>query len=149
MQSITVYLAGSGRGNVGAWASTLLCGKHRKQLIGSETPSSSQRAFILAAICSLRALKKLGMTVELKSDSAYLVDGATGQTKTKANADLWTLLRVETAKHTVTFTKLSGFSYSHTGSDCIERAKEAMVEAEIARDCPEEAHIFLEEHTPL
>lgn len=103
----------------GAWAAVLVTGEGTRELVGSETGSTNQRAEILGAIAVLEALE-VPAEVEIVTDSTYLSMCGSGQWKRKTNRDLWARLEAAAAPHRVEYTWVRG----HTGNPGNERAHE-------------------------
>lgn len=110
MKSVTVYTDGACSGNPGpgGWAAILLYGSHKRELSGGEPSTTNNRMEMTAIISALSALKE-PCTVELWSDSRYVLDALEkgwavrwrrqGWMRNKSepalNPDLWeTLLRL-------------------------------------------------------
>lgn len=75
MKSVTVYTDGACSGNPGpgGWAAILIYGEHRRELSGGEPSTTNNRMELTAIISALSALKE-PCTVELYSDSRYVLD---------------------------------------------------------------------------
>ena len=75
MKSVTVYTDGACSGNPGpgGWAAVLIYGEHRRELSGGEPSTTNNRMEMTAIISALSALKE-PCTVELYSDSRYVLD---------------------------------------------------------------------------
>ncbi|MBQ9521574.1 MAG: ribonuclease HI [Oscillospiraceae bacterium] len=75
MKSVTVYTDGACSGNPGpgGWAAILMYGEHRRELSGGEASTTNNRMELTAIISALSALKE-PCTVELYSDSRYVLD---------------------------------------------------------------------------
>ena len=75
MKSVTVYTDGACSGNPGpgGWAAILMYGEHRRELSGGEPSTTNNRMELTAIISALSALKE-PCTVELYSDSRYVLD---------------------------------------------------------------------------
>lgn len=75
MKSVTVYTDGACSGNPGSggWAAILMYGEHRRELSGGEPSTTNNRMELTAIISALSALKE-PCTVELYSDSRYVLD---------------------------------------------------------------------------
>ena len=125
--TITIYCDGScspnpGRGSYGAVI--ISNGKHSALAGVSEEPrTTSQRMEITAAIRSLEALA-VPSSVDIFSDSRYLVRGAQREPKaTKANYDLWLRLKEVSKPHSVKYHWIKG----HSGHPYQERADKLAV----------------------
>ncbi len=81
----------------GSWAALLVAHKSdgtpvEKVLSGSVQNTTNNRMELTAVIEGLRALKHIGVTVEIVCDSQYVVCTMTKGWKRKANHDLWQAL---------------------------------------------------------
>ena len=128
----------------GGWAAVLRYGEHCKELSGGYGWTTNNRMELLAAIEALSALK-FPCSVELHSDSRYLVDAVTRgwiDTWRRAswmrrgepipNADLWQRLLESMAPHEVVFMWVRG----HTGVEDNERCDVLARHAAAQRDLP-------------
>jgi len=118
-QPILIHTDGSceTQTRIGGWAAVLQCGEHRRELSGSADDTTVNAMELTAAIEGLSALKQTGATVEVISDSNYLVKGVnewlpdwiargwrTANKKPVANRELWERLHALIQQHEVTFT---------------------------------------------
>ena len=128
---IIVFTDGSSRGNPGpgGWGSIIIAGEKVIELGGRENHTTNNRMEMTAALEALKTIesRKLEGAVEIHTDSAYLLQGATmwihgwakNGWKTKTgddvlNRDIWeeigaTLFRLK-QKRAVEFKKVSGHS---------------------------------------
>ena len=134
----TIYLytdgAASGNPGPGGWGVVLECGALRKEMSGGFRLTTNNRMELLAVIMGLEAIKWQNATVEVWSDSSYVVKAvtegwlpkwiATGFKK-KKNADLWLRFQAVSSQHNVTFHWLKG----HAGHPENERCDRLAVEA--------------------
>ena len=134
----TIYLytdgAASGNPGPGGWGVVLKCGALRKEMSGGFRLTTNNRMELLAVIMGLEAIKWENATVEVWSDSSYVVKAvtegwlpkwiATGFKK-KKHADLWLRVQEVSSKHNVTFHWLKG----HAGHPENERCDRLAVEA--------------------
>ena len=60
--------------NLGGWGAVLEYGKHRRELFGGEKNTTNNRMEMTALIKAMAAIKKENQTIEIYSDSAYLMD---------------------------------------------------------------------------
>ena len=132
MKTVELYTDGACRGNPGpgGWAAILVYGAKEKELSGGEATTTNNRMELMGAISGLSALKE-PCTVELYSDSKYLVDAVTlgwaeGWQKKNwkkadgsraKNEDLWETLLELLRLHDVHFHWVKG----HNGHDYNER----------------------------
>lgn len=134
----TIYLytdgAASGNPGPGGWGVVLKCGALRKEMSGGFRLTTNNRMELLAVIMGLEAIKWQNATVDVWSDSSYVVKAvtegwlpkwiATGFKK-KKNADLWLRFQAVSSQHNVTFHWLKG----HAGHPENERCDRLAVEA--------------------
>jgi ribonuclease HI len=129
---VTIFTDGACKGNPGpgGWGAILISGGHRKDLWGGEPETTNNRMELMAAIQALEALKK-PCTVELHSDSTYVLKGITewmagwkargwktGDRKPVKNEDLWRRLDQARLRHDVTWRWVKG----HAGHELNEHA---------------------------
>ena len=133
--SVVIYTDGACSGNPGpgGWGAILLSGaNHRKEIAGGELATTNNRMELMAAIQALEALKK-PCTVELHTDSLYVMKGIsewihgwkrrgwkTADNKAVKNDDLWRRLDEARARHDVSWRWVKG----HAGHELNERADE-------------------------
>ena len=127
MTTIEIHTDGACAGNqkdenIGGWGTILLYGDHRKELWGGELNTTNNRMELTALIQGFSALKKSPLTVNVFSDSAYLVDcfnkgwyekwqrngWMTAARKPVENQDLWVRLIGQVQKHQVSFYRIKG-----------------------------------------
>lgn len=138
---VKIVTDGACKGNPGpgGWAAILQAGGREKILSGAEALTTNNRMEMTAALEGLRALKRPS-TVELLTDSRYLMDGITkwmpnwkrngwrtADKKPVRNADLWMELDRVIAQHRVQWQWVKG----HSGHPLNERA-DALAVAAIA-----------------
>ena len=143
----TIYLytdgAASGNPGPGGWGVVLKCGGLTKEMSGGFRLTTNNRMELLAVIMGLEAIKWQNATVEVWSDSSYVVKAvtegwlpkwiATGFKK-KKNADLWLRFQEVSSRHKVTFHWLKG----HAGHPENERCDRLAVEAYGQPDLPQD-----------
>ena len=116
MKTITIYTDGACSGNPGpgGWGAILQYGEHTKEMSGGEPQTTNNRMELTAVIRALQVLKE-PCTVELYSDSKYVIDAlekgwarswrAKGWIKSDKkpalNPDLWETLLDLCEKHKV------------------------------------------------
>lgn len=130
--SIIIYTDGACKGNPGAggWGVFMQYKHHKKEFYGGELETTNNRMELMAAIMALEALKKPS-TVELHSDSKYLLQGITewmqnwkkkgwktAAKKPVKNVDLWQRLDLSIADHQINWIWVKG----HSGSPGNEKA---------------------------
>lgn len=131
-KEVIIYTDGACKGNPGpgGWGAVLLCGKHEKEIYGSEPETTNNRMELMGVIEALRSLKK-PCTVTIYTDSIYVKKGITewihgwkknnwrnAQKKPVKNVDLWQLLDPLTSAHKISWKWLKG----HAGNIGNERA---------------------------
>ena len=153
----TIYLytdgAASGNPGPGGWGAVLVCGDLRKEMSGGFALTTNNRMELLAVIKGLEAIRWENATVEVWSDSSYVVKAveekwldkwlATGFKK-KKNSDLWLKFLPLYRKHQVTFHWLKG----HAGHPENERCDRLAVAAYGPPGLPQdEGYVNEEENT--
>jgi Ribonuclease HI len=141
MEPINLYTDGSSRGNPGpgGYGVVLICGKYRKELSGGYLKTTNNRMELLAVIVGLEAIKWSGASVNVYSDSSYVVkainDGwlnnwvKKGLNKQK-NPDLWSRYLLVSKKFNLKFHWIKG----HAGHPENERCDKLAVEAAMAQN---------------
>ena len=78
MKTVTIYTDGACSGNPGpgGWGAILQYGEHRKEISGGAAGTTNNRMELTAVIQALSLLKE-PCTVELYSDSKYVIDALT------------------------------------------------------------------------
>jgi len=127
MTILRIYTDGACSGNqnaknIGGWGAVLQYGSHEKELFGGEKNTTNNRMEMTALLESFRALKKEGQTIDVFSDSSYLMDcfrkkwyaswvsngWKTSQKKPVENRDLWTALLPFLELHDISFYRVKG-----------------------------------------
>jgi len=132
--TVTIYTDGAARGNPGngAYGTILLFGEHTKELSQGFRLTTNNRMELLAVIVGLEALIKKKISVNIFSDSKYVVDSVEKgwvfswekkNFKKKKNVDLWKRFLLIYRKHNVKFTWVKG----HAGNLYNERCDELAV----------------------
>ena len=140
MTEVEIYTDGACRGNPGpgGWAALLVCGKDRKEVMGSEPATTNNRMELSAAIFGLRALKRR-CTVRLYTDSKYVLQGITewlpnwkargwrtAAREPVKNQDLWEQLDSAVTEQDIEWHWVKGHS-GHDGNEHVDRlANEAI-----------------------
>jgi len=142
MKQVEIYTDGACKGNPGpgGWGVLLRMGGHEKELSGGEPDTTNNRMEMTAAIRGLNALIE-PCTVDLYSDSKYVLDGMTkwihgwqrngwvnAAKKPVSNADLWRDLIEAARPHTVNWHWVRG----HNGHPENERV-DALASAAAAK----------------
>jgi ribonuclease HI len=134
---ITIYTDGASRGNPGpgGYGVILMAGTHRKELSGGYKLTTNNRMELMAVIAGLEALKKEGCTVEVYSDSQYIVKAveegwlrkwiSTEFKGGKKNKDLWMRYHELAKKHKVRFKWVRGHTDNPFNNRCDQLATEA------------------------
>jgi len=119
MNPIFIYTDGSceTQTRLGGWAAVLQCGEHQRVLQGSAMDTTVNAMELTAVIEALKALKQAGASVQVFSDSNYVVRGVNewladwikrgwknARGEQVANLALWQQLQRLIEHHTVTFT---------------------------------------------
>ena len=143
-KSVRLYTDGSCHGNPGpgGWAAILEYGQQRRELSGNDRETTNNRMEMMAVLEGLRALKE-SCTVEVWTDSRYVVDGMTSwlagwkarSWKTASrqpvkNEDLWRALDAESGRHTVSWNWVKGHAGHEQNERCDRLANEAIEELE-------------------
>ena len=139
MSDVQIFTDGACKGNPGpgGWGALLRKGATEKELSGAETDTTNNRMEMTAAIEALSALKR-PCTVDLYTDSKYMIDGITkwlpgwqkrgwktADKKPVKNEDLWRRLSELNARHRVTWHWVKG----HSGHAENERVDQLASEA--------------------
>ena len=137
MKTVTIYTDGACSGNPGpgGWGAILLYGEHEKELSGGEARTTNNRMELTGVIAALEALKE-PCTVELYSDSKYVIDGlgkgwakgwrARGWVKSDKkpalNPDLWGRLLELCEVHSVNLHWVKGHAENPYNNRCDQLA---------------------------
>jgi ribonuclease HI len=132
LPKVEIATDGACKGNPGpgGWGVVLRSGTTEREMSGGETLTTNNRMELTAAIRGLEALKK-PCTVELSTDSRYVMDGLTkwihgwlkngwktADKKPVKNADLWQELLAAAKPHHIKWLWVKG----HAGHPDNERA---------------------------
>ena len=137
MKTVTLYTDGACSGNPGpgGWGAILEYMGHEKELSGGEENTTNNRMELTAVIRGLEALKE-SCTVELYSDSKYVIDGLQkgwaqswqkrgwikSDKKPALNPDLWERLLALTARHEMHYHWVKGHAENPKNNRCDEMA---------------------------
>ena len=137
MKTITIYTDGACSGNPGpgGWGAILEWQGHQKELSGGEAQTTNNRMELTAVLTALRLLKE-PCTVELYSDSKYVVDAIDkgwlygwqkkgwikADKKPVLNVDLWQQLLPELARHDVHLHWVKGHAENEKNNRCDQLA---------------------------
>ncbi len=133
LESVEIYTDGACSGNPGpgGWGAILICRGVEKEISGGEKLTTNNRMELMAAICSLRCLKR-PCNVKLYSDSAYLINGFTAgwivswkrngwknsSKQTVSNIELWQELDRLSGIHQITWIKVKGHADNVYNNRC-------------------------------
>ena len=137
MKTVTIYPDGACSGNPGpgGWGAILQYGEHRKEISGGAAGTTNNRMELTAVIQALSLLKE-PCTVELYSDSKYVIDALTkgwakgwrergwvkSDKKPALNPDLWETLLDLCEIHTVRCHWVKGHAENPYNNRCDELA---------------------------
>ena len=127
--------AASGNPGPGGWGVVLKCAGLRKEMSGGFSLTTNNRMELLAVIKGLEAIRWPGATVEVWSDSQYVVNTITQGWKRKKNHDLWARFDAVSAGFKLNYHWLKG----HAGHPENERCDALAVEAYLKPDLPPDA----------
>ena len=143
MNKIIIYTDGGCRGNpgIGGWGVWLRYGDYDKKLKGAEINTTNNQMELMAAIQALEAIKSSEITIELHTDSKYVMNGInqwikawknknwkTAAKKPVKNVKLWKRLDALNQKHQVNWHWVKGHS-GNKGNDMADKlANQAMDE---------------------
>lgn len=119
---IYLYTDGASSGNPGpgGWGVVLVCGTLRKELSGGFALTTNNRMELLAVIKGLEAIRWRGATVEVWSDSQYVVNTITKGWKRKKNHDLWAQYDSVSQRFSISFHWVKGHA-GHPENECCDR----------------------------
>ena len=137
MKTVTIYTDGACSGNPGpgGWGAILEWQGHEKELSGGEAQTTNNRMELTAVLTALSLLKE-PCTVELYSDSKYVVDAIDkgwlygwqkkgwikGDKKPVLNVDLWQQLLPLLARHNVRLHWVKGHAENEKNNRCDQLA---------------------------
>ena len=125
MEKIVIYTDGGCRGNpgIGGWGVWLHYKDHDKKLKGSELNTTNNKKELTASIRAFQTLKSIDITVDLYTDSKYVIQGInewidvwkakdwkTANKKPVKNVDLWKQLDTLNQKFAVNWHWVKGHS---------------------------------------
>jgi ribonuclease HI len=125
MNKIIIYTDGGCRGNpgIGGWGVWLRYGDYDKKLQGAQQDTTNNRMELTAAIKALEAIKSSDITIDLFTDSKYVMTGIrewiknwkakgwkTANKKPVKNIDLWQRLDALNNKYSVSWHWVKGHS---------------------------------------
>ena len=137
MKTVTIYTDGACSGNPGpgGWGAILEWQGHEKELSGGEAQTTNNRMGLTAVLTALSLLKE-PCTVELYSDSKYVVDAIDkgwlygwqkkgwikADKKPVLNVDLWQQLLPLLARHNVRLHWVKGHAENEKNNRCDQLA---------------------------
>lgn len=137
MRTVTIYTDGACSGNPGpgGWGAILSYKGTEKELSGGAAQTTNNRMELTAVLTALRLLKE-PCTVELYSDSKYVVDAIDkgwlygwqkkgwikADKKPVLNVDLWQQLLPELARHDVHLHWVKGHAENEKNNRCDQLA---------------------------
>ena len=137
MKTVTIYTDGACSGNPGpgGWGTILEWQGHEKELSGGEAQTTNNRMELTAVLTALSLLKE-PCTVELYSDSKYVVDAIDkgwlygwqkkgwikADKKPVLNVDLWQQLLPLLARHDVHLHWVKGHAENEKNNRCDQLA---------------------------
>ncbi len=137
MKTVTIYTDGACSGNPGpgGWGAILEWQGHEKELSGGEAQTTNNRMELTAVLAALSLLKE-PCTVELYSDSKYVVDAIDkgwlygwqkkgwikADKKPVLNVDLWQQLLTQLGRHTVHLHWVKGHAANEKNNRCDQLA---------------------------
>ena len=125
MEKIVIYTDGGCRGNpgIGGWGAWLRYKDHDKKLKGSELNTTNNKMELTASIRALEVLNSSDITVDLYTDSKYVIQGInewidgwkvkgwkTANKKPVKNVDLWKRLDTLNQEFSVNWIWVKGHS---------------------------------------
>ncbi|MCB6994420.1 ribonuclease HI [bacterium 210820-DFI.6.37] len=128
--------------NFGGWGAVLEFAGHSRELYGGEKNTTNNRMEMTALLEAFRALKKDGQTIEVYSDSSYLMDcfrkkwyagwlkngWKTAAKKPVENRDLWEALLPYLDRHQISFFRVKGHVNLDSPSTNFEKLYEKFLE---------------------
>ena len=94
MKIVNIYTDGACSGNqhqenMGGWGAILEYGEHQKELFGGEINTTNNRMEMTALLKSLASLKKGDLSIQVFSDSSYLIECFTKKWYVKWQQNGW------------------------------------------------------------
>jgi ribonuclease HI len=133
MKKVEIYTDGACSGNPGngGWGAILIYGGHEKEISGFEENTTNNKMELTAAIKALDSLKE-PCSVDLYSDSAYLINGflkdwvekwksngwINSSKEEVKNKELWETLDGLNVKHRINWIKVKGHADDEYNNRC-------------------------------
>ena len=152
MAILRIYTDGGCSGNqsdenFGGWGAILEYGEHRKELYGGEVNTTNNRMELTAVIEAFKALKGPGYTIEVFSDSSYVMNcfrekwyeswekngWKNAARKSVENQELWKELLALVRQHKVQFFRVKGHVNLNSKSTDFDKLYSKFVEWNGAR----------------
>ncbi|MDA3913199.1 ribonuclease HI [Oleiagrimonas sp.] len=139
---VELFTDGACLGNPGpgGWAALLRSGSRERMLAGGDPDTTNNRMELMAVIAGLEALKR-SCTVQLTTDSRYVMQGVeqwvprwqangwrTADRKPVKNQDLWQRLMAATGPHVIRWQWVRGHS-GHPENERVDDAARTQAEA--------------------
>lgn len=142
MEEVIIYTDGACSGNPGpgGWGAILMYGDYKKEISGAN-PSTTNNIMELTAVVEALKLIKFPCSIQVYSDSAYVINGfsqgwiynwikkgwKTADGSPVKNKDLWQALYQFTQTHKIEFIKVKGHSDNDYNNRCDELARNAIL----------------------
>lgn len=134
---LTIYTDGSARGNPGrgGYGAILIWNGKSKEISRGFKHTTNNRMELMSVIGALESLTRVGLNIEVFSDSKYVVRAvsekwlhnwiATDFKGGKKNKDLWIRYHALSEQHEIRFTWVKGHAYNPYNKRCDELATAA------------------------
>ncbi len=134
--TLTIYTDGAARNNPGpgGYGAILFWGDKKKELSAGYRLTTNNRMELLAVIAALEALNREDLSINIYSDSKYVVEAVEKRWvfgwqqkgfKGKKNPDLWQKYLALHRKHTIKFIWVKGHANNPYNNRCDELATQA------------------------
>ncbi len=146
MQKLKIYTDGAcannqSRTNAGGWGAILEYGSAVKELCGGEADTTNNRMEMMAMIEAFSALKRPGLTIDVFSDSSYVIScfrdkwyvgwqkngWKTASREPVKNKELWVQLLELTAPHNISFYLVKGHVDVHGSEAKLKKGYERFI----------------------
>lgn len=153
MTKVQIFTDGAAKGNPGpgGYGIILRYGPHEKELSEGFRKTTNNRMELLSVIVALETLKKVGMHVDIYSDSKYVVDAVEkgwvfGWVKKgfagKKNADLWRRFLQSYKLHHIKFHWIKGHNAHPENERCDQLAVAAAMQKNLKIDSGFESGLY-------